>query len=778
MKEVWRLAALLGLLAASQGSQAAMATRRWPGAPGVQAGSVVRFTLAGLPEKARIHRADLLVIRARVITGSDEAARVAIEIYPVPEDAGADPKPPAGSKPLALRPPWFDRLDATDAVRRAVAAGSGKVGFLVKACPGGRAEAAWLDVAHEAAADDVPKQATGLKVLHRAGQTFITWKELEDPFGDRPVRWGELRQKLATMDKDRHVRYCVYRHSRPIDKGSISEAERLAEVAPFSGYNVNSWSKERLINQAVFGDDDKGELGKYDPFNGWDRDSEPGGRLAIPRFVVVPGAQPLPPGTGLYVHSATEERKAFYAVATCIDGSTNAADFSPSNSLAQPVAEAPAAWEPVLQGKGTGQFGFDFPGEKLFYVAWVAPPLANLPSRYFNWSVHLPPKLDGPAPLNVSFHDLGFSYAKPVRRFQRAAIQVAGHDFAPVSGWYGYHESLGTLRSWDQGTVQPYTERRLLAFIEWVGKQWEVDWDRSFTDGRGLGATGAIHFACKHPERFAYVLADRGAVCCRDSEHLPALEDAWGRVAWNLPCDQGVGVWDWQDLTAFLRRKGPGWAIPVLSISPWGHTAWQEAHPRKIVADRNVRWMTSHRHFTRLFQTLFDNRHMFFTDFDWGPTLGILPQWMDVARGPVPVATKSTDMKVKPNDDGPFIFFEPSGSSPSGWIHWHHRWQSADAVDRPDRLELTLYAEGGNELTADVTPRRARQFRPKPGEKLAWTNTALAQGRHSWALRNTWKKHPKKAKIQSGTAVADEHGLVTLKGILILPTRNRIVIHR
>ena len=81
-------------------------------------------------------------------------------------------------------------------------------------------------------------------------------------------------------------------------------------------------------------------------------------------------------------------------------------------------------------------------------------------------------------------------------------------------------------------------------------------------------------------------------------------------------------------------------------------------------------------------------------------------------------------------------------------------------------------------MTADITPRRSRQFRPKPGEKLAWTNTALAEGKRSWALEKIWKKYPKKADIQSGTAVADEHGLVTLKGILILPTKNRIVIHR
>jgi len=770
-----RLVWALFLLAASSTASAEMAVRRWRATR--HGDRVVRFDLSDLPKGARIHGADLLVFRTSPITGIDEEALVPIEIRPLFEEAAAGGEPKGGAKALELRPPWFDRFDATDALRQ-WARGKPNGGFLVSSCPRWNAEATRLDVAYEGEAKDVPPQVAGLAVAHRAGQTFITWKEIEDPFGDRAVTWGELRQRLATMDKEREVRYRVLRHSRPIDAKSMPQADLLAEVEPLSGFNTHSWSKERLINQVVFGDDDKGELGKYDPFDGWDRDSEPGGRLVIPRFVVAEGRGPLPPGTGLYVHSATKEEKACYAVVTVVDGCANTVAFSPANSLAEPVAESPAPWEPVLQSRGAREFGFDFPGEKLFYVTWVAPPLSNLPTRYFNWSVHLPPEMDGPKPLNVSFHDEGFSYAKPVRRFSRAAIQVAGHDVGPASGWYGYHESLGTLRSWREGKVEPYTERRLAAFIEWAGKEWPVDWERGFADGRGLGATGAAHFACKHPERFAYVLADRGAVCCRDSEHLPTLEAAWGRVGWNLPNDQDVGVWDWQDLTWFVRHKGPAFDLPVLSFSPWGHTAWQEAYPRKLVAERETRWMTSHRHYTRLFKALLEHRHMFFADFDWGPTLGILPQWMDVTLGPVPVATNSTDVKVRESEDGPFIFWEPSGSSPSGWIHWHHRWQGTDAVDRPERLELTVYVDGGNEVKANITLRRARHFRPKPGEELKWTNTCLAEGERSWELRDAWKKYPKKREIQSGTVVVDKDGLVTLEEVAILPTRNRIAVHK
>jgi len=740
---------------------------------------VIEVDLTALPKGAKVHGARLLVERA-ALTGADEEALAPSEVFALRAPYRPGGKPALEKAPLPTPPPWQDHFDATEAVR-AWAAGKRPPLLYVKSLPKWVRKSTRLEIRFEGNPRAVGGQVTGLKVLHHAGQTFITWKEIEDPFGDRPVRWGELRDRLGKLDEKRRVRYLVYRHDRPIEEDSFAAAALLAEVKPLSGFNVNSWSKERLINQTVFGDEDKGELADYNPFAGWDRDSKQGGRLIIPRFVIPGSGKPIPAGTGLYVHSVPPgarhgAAKAYYAVVVSTDGTASACDYSRANA-AGAVVERPAPWEPVLQSAGKGEFGFDFPGRKLFYVTWVAPPLSNRP-RYFNWSVHLPPEMKGPAPLNVSFHDQGYSYAKPVRRYDRRAVQIAGHDFDPVSGWYGYHECLGTLRSWREGTVQPYTERRLLAFIDWAKRKWKIDEDRCFTDGVGMGGSGAIHFACKHPERFAYVLNDQGAVRCRDANHLPALEAAWGRVEWEMKNDRGASVWDFQDLAWFVRKQGPGRALPVLSISPRGHTAWREGYPRKTVGDRRQRWMQSHRDFTSLFKALEAGRHMFYADFDWGPTLAILPRWMDVARGPVPVVTHSTDRKVKETADGPYIFFEPSGSSPSGWINWGHRWRSDDAVDEPDRLEMTLYTTRG-EVTADVTPRRAKKFRPKPAQTFTWSNTHLAEGdRRSWALRNVWRKYPRKAAIQGGKVTADEHGLITLKGVILLPTKNRIVIHK
>jgi hypothetical protein len=152
---------------------------------------------------------------------------------------------------------------------------------------------------------------------------------------------------------------------------------------------------------------------------------------------------------------------------------------------------------------------------------------------------------------------------------------------------------------------------------------------------------------------------------------------------------------------------------------------------------------------------------------------------MDLKISPVPVFTNSSDVRVRESEEGPFIFFEPSGSSPSGWLHWHHRWRCEDTVDQKDRLEITVYVEGGKEAVADVTPRRMRGFRLRPGEAVRWANLHLAEGdRSSYPLRRIWAKYPEAKEIQDGAAAADEHGLVTLPGVIILPTCNRIVITR
>ncbi|MGB2820884.1 MAG: hypothetical protein WBF17_07885, partial [Phycisphaerae bacterium] len=140
---------LLAAMAACGSAAAETATRHWA-APSVQkaagAEGVIRFDLSALPRSAKVYRADLVIRRTAEITGRDDDALVDIEIRPLFEQvpAGGDPRAPAA--PLALRAPWYDRLDATEAVRAWVS-GRANGGFLVRTCPKWNAAATCLDVA-------------------------------------------------------------------------------------------------------------------------------------------------------------------------------------------------------------------------------------------------------------------------------------------------------------------------------------------------------------------------------------------------------------------------------------------------------------------------------------------------------------------------------------------------------------------------------------------------------------------------------------------------------
>jgi hypothetical protein len=109
---------------------------------------------------------------------------------------------------------------------------------------------------------------------------------------------------------------------------------------------------------------------------------------------------------------------------------------------------------------------------------------------------------------------------------------------------------------------------------------------------------------------------------------------------------------------------------------------------------------------------------------------------------------------------------------PRGTWNGHFAWSTRnqnfdpkskddDLVDTAKKLVLCIRVTkhrrsdwDGDRATADVTPRRCRVFRPKPGETVRWQN---------WDL--TDPAHPRKA--DEGEVKADRHGLVTVPDFVV-----------
>ena len=79
-----------------------------------------------------------------------------------------------------------------------------------------------------------------------------------------------------------------------------------------------------------------------------------------------------------------------------------------------------------------------------------------------------------------------------------------------------------------------------------------------------------------------------------------------------------------------------------------------------------------------------------------------------------------------------------------GYVNVGFVWK--DVVDEKGKWSAKISnGEAKEDMTADVTPRRCQEFKPKPGEKLKWTSSAGG----------------------SGQVAADQWGLVTVEKVKI-----------
>jgi hypothetical protein len=646
----------------------------------------------------------------------------------------------------------------------------------------GAAGTAWAD-----ARADAHAQVQGVAALVRAGQTFITWKDSADDFGERPVTWGELRDRLGTVPppppkRDSPifasplrgvpvkigtvpprpaVRYRVYRHTRPIDAKTLSAAVLLAEVQPFSGFNTNGWSLERLINQLIFSNEDRGEMGVYGFFEGWSRASPQAGKLVTGRLAIEDG-KALPPGTGLFVYSPVAAGRAYYAVTAVADGVENRADFSTNVTAA--IEENPARWQPVRQPSEGSQFGFDFRGERQFYVAWAGPPLAPRQGMYFNWSVHLPAIMrdeDFPGskrlPVELYFHGPGFSYARPPVKFLEHSIQIAPHDF-PFSGWYGYHEAAdGTgavpfssnedHQGSPRGVVRAYTQRRIAAFLDWAEKKFPIDPERVIA----VGGDGAGLTALYQPQRFAYVLITGFEAGQLNPKLAAAYAAPWGPKCPEIKDEHGRGAWAWGELDVLLAGKPLPAVLPKDAAPPAVDRAapgWKLELP--LFVQRGGTWGRDPgyaRGRGRFLYALQGTGHALYGHWAWGGTLRAPAKytglWQDLDL---------TNLTPIPAITGSRLDKEGEGE---GHCNAGYTWQPVK--DEARSVEITI---AGRESTFDLTPRRLRNFKIAPGQKIAYEIVASAPA-HG-------KLPDEAARPQTGQIAADANGLVTLRGVRIV----------
>lgn len=596
-----------------------------------------------------------------------------------------------------------------------------------------------------ALAKDPPPQVTGLKAVHRAGQTFITWNDPLDNFGDKPVTYGQLRDVKST------IRYRVYRHAAPIDAGSLKQAKLLAEVEPLSGFNINGWSFERLVNQALFYDEQTGDLARRAPFNGWSMTSPQGGRLVILRLAIEDN-KPLPPGTGLFVNTPAAG-KAFYAVTAVDEGAENT-QFSGGNNLAEALEEKAEPAAPVEQ-PNSGKLGFDFRGTRHYFVTWVDPPLAPRP-MYFNWSVLVPDDCKEQRPVELYVHGPGMSYARPPTKLIERSIQICPHDF-PFSGWYGYNDALMNGKrndgSVEGGVVHPYTIKRIEAFLKWAQGKFPIDPARVYA----VGGDGAAMFALHRPALIAAVYITRFQGMQLDPKMRAEYEKCWGPESPQIKDDAGRPDWSWGLFDVLLCGR----QMPTVVKGEEPTTQPDVKYPGTklnlpLFICCGASWGRDPGYGKgrgRLYYALQATRQGLCADWQWGGKLPAPAKFTGLWRG------------LDLTNDGAYPSISYSSADLEGETrglqNLGYSWSEVE--EDANSFEVVISGPGS---TLDLTPRRLSKFKIAGGLKLDWEGVTTTIPRGS--------KEPVK---QSGQATADENGVVTIKGVQVnkySPVRIRI----
>jgi len=447
------------------------------------AGRRLRFDLSALKPGTRIYHASLRAHTRVIPPRKDKRAYMNIGrgvFYYDPLSLYAEQRPGRpvviratdDGPPLPLEGPRFKSFDATEAVRGWVAGRRPNLGFLVKSFDHWTPDNTVLEVRYEGTVKNPPPQAAGVKVVHRKGQTFITWTEIEKIITAEKILWADFEKTFKAHSGPRQdTFYRVYRSDKPITAANLASAERVDEIWPLSGYDA------RLHQHVVRGEnwvglDPNVLVARYcitDP---------PGGELA-------PNSEggkewrgkQLPLHTGLYVHQPRRAGPAYYAVTVIAGGVENTRDIAAANAPAEAVRETVAPGEPILYrwlNQDTGPRRRRTPRETQFFVYWAAPPQANQPRRPIHVQVGLVgakpgPKLRTRWSMRAMYGNeiIRGTHAREWRDDDRVLTVICDASFMTD----GYWESWNTLKpKRDPSRRQPYSKRLIELLSPWAAR--------------------------------------------------------------------------------------------------------------------------------------------------------------------------------------------------------------------------------------------------------------------------------------------------------------------
>lgn len=525
-------------------------------------------------------------------------------------------------------------------------------------------------------------EVTHIQVVHRHGQTFVTWKDVAE---------GEEGAKY---------RYSLYRSDQPITAQNLAQAELCYRgVLPFSAklYGSAFNLKDRL-----------------DPTK--------------PYAVIEEGGKPLPEWSGLAVRTVRKEGKSFYAIVATDEKFNPASEVVPGKSATtEAVAEKPGPIQPIKL--------YDSKERKGPYVANTS--ITGQKGLSLHLSLHGSQGQGGGAGEYGDYYlffgtpEMGYrdglagvfsvteSRAKSGNQLHlrvRDAVEHPNGRSAMETYWLGYL----CVPQWAQHAeprFYPFTENQVVWITRWTAEHYAADPQRIYCGGSSSGGVGSNNVGFRHAELFAAAYPSVGRV--RRVQAVP-LDGKFDRAKGCLMADGKTEYYDHVDGPKFASEHHED--LPFLGFACGrndGYATWPE------LMDMVKALTASHHGFAFAWN---NGGHG-----EGGRAMVHISKYYSaekfaLKRSYPAFGHSSLDDKLGNGD--------PKDGDLEGGINLGFIWN--DVVDEESKWSVTLSNDLAKEaMTVDVTPRRCQKFKAKPGAAFRWTASTGGSGKvvaDQWGL--------------------------------------------
>ena len=603
-----------------------------------------------------------------------------------------------------------------------------------------------------------------LYVSHKNGQTFLVWAEKENLSGEV---------------------YGIYRHSEPISKENLGEAQLLYRLYEGSAYfYANRYNKD-LSGQWEY---------RY-----------------LEKMYAGEGILLTSNETGFFVWTIGEDdlnenlsQQFYYGITVLLK--TGEEIFKDGYS-AGPINETIKAPFPVESPIDVGDGGhlfiqymdlrhwnetFHAPNQyNQYYGLDEGDPAIKNSIQYAYDYVVYEPKCNIPldkAPVTIHLHALNGGNYPPIKGSNlECTYQIYLTDW-PETWYFGFAENFDYRKDGlpiKNDTIANYTEQRILRMVHDLIRNPigpDVDTSRIYVYGHSMGGSGALALALHFPNLFAAAQASEPMTNYSEAgeahglDWRPEISILWGTPEENLPVHldapsnwanhlqqyNGTGVWDWQN------HRNNLYFLQENAITPIGIAHGME--------DIVIEWKTQGKPIYRVLNE---------THWAWG---GVVTNDSHTSLGFQGISPGI----AKPNQEEPFSNYTvikneviPAFSNATNnsdippkypgqynqTLTWSSTWNNWNIipVDTPNHLEISVCSINANSSenlcgtgstqVVDITPRRVQNFVIEPEKEYFWENRTINNN-----------------LMYFGVVKADANGIITVKDFIVFPNGNRFVL--